>query len=116
MPVLACPKPSESQPRLPPARPRPPQVHRLLMADSGTLLLCSVDKSGNLARLRARLRGAFPGAPSTQSSIMHASVARLLSPRQLTVAQIARVQVRRRLCSSLVAGRPSGALYPAAGS
>ncbi len=71
-----------------------PQVHRLLLADSGTLLLCSVDRSGNLAKLRARLRASFPGAPSTQSSIMHASIARLLSTEQLTVAQIERVQVR----------------------
>jgi hypothetical protein len=27
------------------------EVHRLLMADSGTLLLCSVDHSGNLAQV-----------------------------------------------------------------
>ncbi|GAB4818250.1 hypothetical protein N2152v2_005296 [Parachlorella kessleri] len=67
-------------------------VHRLLMADSGTLLLCSVDRSGNLARLRARLRASFPGAPSTQSSIMHASIGRILSTEQLTVAEIERVQ------------------------
>ena len=63
------------------------------MADSGTLLLCSVDRSGNLAPLRARLKAAFPGAPSTQGSIMHASIGRILSTEQLTVAEIERVQV-----------------------
>lgn len=68
------------------------EVHRLLFADSGTLLLCSVDHSGNLARLRGQLRSAFPGAPTTQSSIMHASIARIVSTTQLTAEQLEHTQ------------------------
>lgn len=68
------------------------EVHRLLMADSGTLLLCSVDRSGNLAKLRKKLRQAFMGGPPKQPTIVHASIARLLSPQQLTREQIDRIQ------------------------
>ena len=70
-------------------------MHRLLLADSGTLLLCSVDTTGHLAALRKRLRQAYPGAPPRQSTIVHASIARLLDDgRQLAPAEIAAVQVR----------------------
>ncbi|KAL4856029.1 hypothetical protein ACK3TF_003469 [Chlorella vulgaris] len=68
------------------------EVHRLLLADSGTLLLCSVDHTGHLAQLRKRLRNAFPGGPPKQSTIVHASIARVLTPQQLTAEQIQRVQ------------------------
>ncbi|KAG7674422.1 hypothetical protein NADE_008179 [Nannochloris sp. 'desiccata'] len=71
------------------------KVHRLLMADSGTLLLCSVDISGTMAGLRRRLKNAFPGGPPRQSTIFHASVARVLSPEQLDNESIKKVQ---RLC------------------
>lgn len=67
-------------------------VHRLVLADSGTLLLCSVDTSGQLAGLRRRLKDAFPGAPPRQSTICHASIARVLSPRQLDADAIRRLQ------------------------
>lgn len=62
------------------------------MADSGTLLLCSVDHTGHLAQLRKRLHHAFPGGPPKQSTIVHASIARLLTPSQLSKEQIATVQ------------------------
>ncbi|KAL4441797.1 hypothetical protein ABPG77_003713 [Micractinium sp. CCAP 211/92] len=68
------------------------EVHRLLMADSGTLLLCSVDRSGNLAKLRKKLRQAFLGGPPKQPTIVHASIARLLSADQLSREQIDRIQ------------------------
>ncbi|KAI7843732.1 hypothetical protein COHA_002630 [Chlorella ohadii] len=68
------------------------EVHRLLMADSGTLLLCSVDHTGHLAQLRKRLRHAFPGGPPKQSTIVHASIARVLTPSQLSKEHIAAVQ------------------------
>eukprot|EP00887_Chlorella_sp_A99_P003675 scaffold7.g3675.t1 len=67
-------------------------VHRLLLADSGTLLLCSIDHTGHLAQLRRRLRTFFPGGPSKQSTIIHASIARLVSPTPLPREAIARVQ------------------------
>jgi len=72
------------------------KVHRLLMADSGTLLLCSVDSSGTMAGLRKRLIAAFPGGPPRQSTIFHASVARVLSPEQLDNETVQKVQ---RLCN-----------------
>jgi hypothetical protein len=75
-------------------------VHRLLLADSGTLLLVSVDASGAVAALRGRLRAAFPGAPPRQSTICHVSLGRVLSPRQLAPANVAAVQ---RLCDAWTA-------------
>lgn len=68
------------------------EVHRLLLADSGTLLLCSVDHTGGLAKLRKKLRESFPGGPPKQSTIVHSSIARVLTPQQLTPEQIAKVQ------------------------
>ena len=38
------------------------QVHSLLFASSGALLLCCVDRSRQLADLRQRMRATFPGA------------------------------------------------------
>lgn len=104
-------------------------MHRLVLADSGTLLLCSLDRTGHLAAVRRKLRAAFPGGPPKQSTIavrgwrgrlicklrfrlccprwnatlsmlcpkptllvQHASIARLLTPQQLSAEQIARVQ------------------------
>lgn len=37
-------------------------MHSLVFASSGALLLCCVDRSGQLAGLRKRMREAFPGA------------------------------------------------------
>lgn len=42
--AMALPRPHADAPRF--------EVHRLLMADSGTLLLCSVDHTGHLAQVR----------------------------------------------------------------
>jgi hypothetical protein len=54
------------------------------MADSGTLLLTCLDTSGGtIAGLRKRLKDAFPGGPPRQSTIFHASVARVLAPQQI---------------------------------
>lgn len=75
------------------ATPRPQfEVVRLLLADSGTLLLCSVEHTGHLARLRARLRAAFAGGPPRQSTIVHASIARVLTPEKLTPEALAAVR------------------------
>ncbi len=63
------------------------QVHRVLLADSGTLLVCLIDQTGNLNHLRAQLQGAFPGAPTRQTQIMHVSVLRLLTAKQLSPEQ-----------------------------
>ena len=68
------------------------KVHRLVMADSGTLLLCSVDTTGTMAGLRKRLKRAFPGGPPRQSTIFHASIARVLTPEQLSKESILKIQ------------------------
>lgn len=80
------------------------EVHRIVFADSGTLLLCSVDKTGHLAALRSRLRGAFPGGPPRQSTIIHSSLARCLTPRQLMEDEIERVQEACDAWSEMVRG------------
>ena len=38
------------------------QVHSLVFANSGTLLLCLLDPSRTMAGFRQRIRSAFPGA------------------------------------------------------
>ncbi|KAK9812703.1 hypothetical protein WJX72_002341 [[Myrmecia] bisecta] len=75
---------------------RPPrfEVHSLVFADSGTLLLCFVDTSKRLAGLRAQLRIAFTGGAARQSSIMHITLGRVLAPKQLTADDIAAVQAK----------------------
>lgn len=60
------------------------QVHRVLLADSGTLLVCLTDSNGQLTQLRGCLREAFPGAPNRQTQIVHVSVLRLLTAEQLS--------------------------------
>ena len=68
------------------------QAHSIVFANSGTLLLCCVDHSGNLAAIRQKLRAAFRGAASRQSSIMHVTLGRVLTAEPLpehTAASIA---------------------------
>ena len=67
-------------------------VHRLLMADSGTLLLTSVERGSQLVSLRKALRAAFPGAPPRQSTIVHSSIGRILGTAQLDAATLQAVQ------------------------
>lgn len=59
------------------------QVHSIVFAASGTLLLCSIDPSGTLNRIRAGLREAFPGRPTKQTGIAHTTLLRVLTPQQL---------------------------------
>jgi hypothetical protein len=65
------------------------RVHRVVLAESGTLLLCCVDADGAGAALRARLRAALPGAPPRQPTIWHASLARVLGTAPLRPADAA---------------------------
>ena len=64
----------------------------MLLADSGTLLVCLLDPNDSLANLRQDLRTAFPGAPTRQTQIIHVSVLRVLTARQLSVDDRQRVQ------------------------
>ncbi|KAK9867899.1 hypothetical protein WJX84_009063 [Apatococcus fuscideae] len=59
------------------------QVEQIVLANSGTLLLCFRDQSPNLHNLRAALRHQFPGAPTKQSSICHVTLGRILSQKQI---------------------------------
>ncbi|KAK9821690.1 hypothetical protein WJX74_008619 [Apatococcus lobatus] len=59
------------------------EVHSIVFAASGTLLLCSTDPSGTLNHIRAKLRHAFPGHPTKQTSIAHTTLLRVLTPQQL---------------------------------
>ena len=68
------------------------QVHRVLIADSGTLLVCLTDRDANLNYLRQELRRAFPGAPTRQTQIIHVSVLRLLTAEQLSPEERQRLQ------------------------
>ena len=61
------------------------QVYRVLLADSGTLLVCLSDSNGQLTELRGNFREAFPGAPGRQTQIVHVSVLRLLTAEQLSI-------------------------------
>ncbi len=62
------------------------RVHRIMLADSGTLLLCLVETSphASIFHLRKAFRKAFPGSPPKQSTIYHASLGRIVTPEQLT--------------------------------
>lgn len=68
------------------------EVHKVLLADSGTLLVCLVDRDGSLYHLREQLTKAFPGAPTRQTQIIHVSVLRLLTARQLDPEERERLQ------------------------
>jgi hypothetical protein len=39
------------------------QVSSVVLADSGTLLLCSIDRRADITKLRQSLRAAHPGMP-----------------------------------------------------
>ena len=80
----------------------------MLLADSGVLLICYTDRSGQLQDIRKRFHTAFPGtraltsigkaagadepdqrslrtgSPSKQTTIIHTSLLRILTPEQLS--------------------------------
>jgi len=63
----------------------------VLLARSGTLLLTWVDTLGRLHDLRRRLRDHFPHATRRQTTIIHTTLTRILTPRQMTAAQVQRI-------------------------
>ncbi|BDA47569.1 hypothetical protein COCOBI_10-4180 [Coccomyxa sp. Obi] len=64
------------------------EVHSIVFAASGTLLLCCVDTNGVLAGMRSKIRKIFPGGPVKQSSIFHVTLLRILEPQALEKEQI----------------------------
>ncbi|EIE23652.1 hypothetical protein COCSUDRAFT_63177 [Coccomyxa subellipsoidea C-169] len=64
------------------------EVHSIVFAASGTLLLCCVDISGVLAGLRTKIRRVFPGGPMKQSSIFHVTLMRILEPQAMSRDQV----------------------------
>lgn len=74
------------------------EIYKILLADSGTLLLCLLDISRDspIYRVRNRFRESFPGAPPKQSTIYHISLGRIVTPLQLCRKQRGRIH---NLCS-----------------
>ncbi|BDA42804.1 hypothetical protein COCOBI_03-6970 [Coccomyxa sp. Obi] len=68
------------------------EVSSVVLTDTGTLLLCSIDRRADITRLRHSLRAAFPGAPKKQANIIHTTLLRILSPVQLPPASRATIQ------------------------
>ncbi|KAL3153501.1 hypothetical protein ABBQ38_011832 [Trebouxia sp. C0009 RCD-2024] len=68
------------------------EVHSVVFANSGTVLLCLVDTTSQLSSMRQRISKSFPGASSKQSSIMHMTLGRVLQPRQLQDSERQAVQ------------------------
>lgn len=75
------------------------EVYKILLADSGTLLLCLMDisESQSIYRIRKGFRESFPGAPRKQSTIYHMTLGRIVTPTQLQREQRERIQ---QLCST----------------
>lgn len=68
------------------------KVHRVLLADFGTLLICLLDANGALIRLQQDLRRAFSGCPPKQTIIACVSVMRLFTTLQLLPEDRQRLQ------------------------
>lgn len=73
------------------------EVYKILLADSGTLLLCLLDTSDRIHGIRKAFRESFPGAPSKQSTIYHMSLGRIVTPKQFSPEQRQHIQ---SLCST----------------
>ena len=80
------------------------QAHSVVFANSGTLLLCCVERSGNLAGFRQRTKATFPGASARQSSIMHVTLGRVLTAEALTEASVASISEAAAKWSARVRG------------
>eukprot|EP00955_Chlamydomonas_euryale_P052559 355193-Chlamydomonas_euryale.AAC.2 len=72
-----------------PAPLTPPTPPTLPPRRSGTLIAAWLDPWGHVGSLRSAMRARFPGATPRQASIIHTSLARLLSPRPLPRAAAA---------------------------
>ena len=73
------------------------EVYKILLADSGTLLLCLLDTSDRIHGIRKSFRESFPGAPPKQSTIYHMSLGRIVTPVQFSREQRHHIQ---SLCST----------------
>ena len=73
-------------------------IDRLLLSDSGVLLLLYQTADDAPLRLREQLRAAFPDSPARQTVILHSSLARLLAVP--TADEVARI---REVCAAATA-------------
>jgi hypothetical protein len=73
------------------------EIYKILLADSGTLLLCLLDTSDRIHGIRKAFRDSFPGAPAKQSTIYHMSLGRIVTPKQICREQRQHIQ---SLCST----------------
>lgn len=56
------------------------EVYRIVLTNTGTLLLCCTEAAGHVARLRQGFVRRFPGGPVKQSTILHISLLRCAWP------------------------------------
>eukprot|EP01026_Neomeris_dumetosa_P061599 TRINITY_DN58137_c0_g1_i9.p1 TRINITY_DN58137_c0_g1~~TRINITY_DN58137_c0_g1_i9.p1 ORF type:complete len:109 (-),score=11.84 TRINITY_DN58137_c0_g1_i9:284-610(-) len=54
------------------------------MSEGGVLIICWLDRSGSVRKIRSTCRSTFPGAAKKQSSIIHTSLLRILTAEQLS--------------------------------
>eukprot|EP01025_Chloroclados_australasicus_P034078 TRINITY_DN348_c0_g1_i5.p1 TRINITY_DN348_c0_g1~~TRINITY_DN348_c0_g1_i5.p1 ORF type:complete len:334 (-),score=25.96 TRINITY_DN348_c0_g1_i5:483-1484(-) len=64
---------------------KPPklEIDRAVMTQGGVLIICWLDRSGSIRRIRQTCRNSFPGAAKKQSQIIHTSLLRILTANQL---------------------------------
>jgi hypothetical protein len=60
-----------------------PQLERVVLAPTGTLLITWVDPADGISSFRRSMARAFPGASDRQASIVHTTVLRVLTAAQL---------------------------------
>ena len=73
-------------------------IDKLLLSDSGVLLLLYQTPDDAPLKMREQLRGAFPASPAKQTVILHSSLARLLG-----VPSAGEVVAMREVCSAATA-------------
>ena len=88
----------------------------MVLASSGTLLLCCVERTAVLPGLRRRCRAAFPGAARRQSSIMHVTLGRVLTAEPLPETVLATIAEKAAEWSAKVSGMRWSAPAPDAHS
>jgi hypothetical protein len=99
------------------------QLHSVVLAKSGTLLLTWADPHGSVTELRRRLRANFPGASSKQPVIVHSSLWRIVGPAGAPLGEAAvralSDEAQRwtdKVCDWLLFRRLAGARSPSTAS
>ena len=83
----------------------PSQADRVLLARSGTLLLTWTDPTGEVSHLRHQLVTRLPGATSRQATIIHTSLARIVTPEALPSDVVQRIAAAAEKWTQVVRGQ-----------